>query len=166
MVPADPSFPPSEPIEDDLSDPDAPLPITAFKHVPLFQGMSDFQITALIHQARSLTLQKNEMVFQEGAKENTLFLLQMGRCQVRHAGRPIASLGAGTVFGEMALVSNQPRSATITAERLSTFKVWDPDTLHAVFDLDPEIGLHLYRNLAKTLAQRLKRANTDKRNLG
>ena len=137
-----------------------------YKHIPLFADMNDMQISLLINQATPLNLNGGDVVFREGVKEETLFLLQMGRCQVAHAGRNIASLGAGTVFGEMALVSDRPRSATITAERLSTLKVWDSDTLHTIFELDPDIGLLLYRNLSKILAQRLNRANIDKRNSG
>ena len=140
------------------------MTIDDFKHIPLFRQMDDSQINMLIQQAKTLTLHPNDVVFEEGAKEDTLFLLQMGRCEVSQAGKTMASLGAGTVFGEMALVSSQPRTATITAVRLSTFKVWDPDTLLTVFDLDPEIGLHLYRNLSQILAQRLTRANVNSRN--
>jgi hypothetical protein len=139
---------------------------TDYKHIPLFEGMDDVQIALLINQATPLNLNSGDVVFREGIKEDTLFLLQMGRCDVAHAGRSIATLGAGTVFGEMALVSDRPRSATITADRLCTLKVWEADTLHTIFDLDPEIGMLLYRNLGKILAQRLYRANVDKRNAG
>tara|TARA_B100000683_G_scaffold274466_1_gene322685 strand:+ start:471 stop:923 length:453 start_codon:yes stop_codon:yes gene_type:complete len=140
------------------------MTIDDFKHVALFRGMNDNQIKILLHQADTLTLDSGDVVFEEGAKEQTLFLLQMGRCEISQAGRTMASLGAGTAFGEMALVSDHPRSATVTAVRLSTFKVWDPDTLLTVFDLDPEIGLFLFRNLSKILAQRLTRANVNHRN--
>lgn len=143
---------------------DRPRTARDFVHVPMFKGMTEPQIALLIQQAETRTLEKGQTAFHEGARENTIFLLQMGRCEVVHAGQSMASLGAGTVLGEMALVSDMPRSASVVAERLCTFKVWDPDTLHVVFDLDPEIGVLFYRNLATVLAQRLKRANVDKRN--
>ena len=64
--------------------------------------------------------------------EDTLFLLQMGRCDVAHAGRTIATLGAGTVFGEMALVSERPRSATIKAEAMYLKDVGQRYTAHDI----------------------------------
>jgi CRP-like cAMP-binding protein len=57
-----------------------------------------------------------DVIFNEGDKGSEFFVIRSGRTSVRRGDRILEELGPGEVFGEMALIDNEPRSATVVAE--------------------------------------------------
>jgi putative ABC transport system ATP-binding protein len=71
-------------------------------------------------------LQTGEVLFKEGAPGSRLFRVEQGRIDLDRNGNSLASLGPGSVFGEMAAMFQLPRSATATAaepSRLTSYSV-------------------------------------------
>lgn len=70
----------------------------------------------------------------------------------------LATFSPGTVFGEVALLDKQPRSATVTAaEDLMCYELSE-DGFHALTSLHPRIAIHLLMNLGGELSRRLRRS--------
>lgn len=61
------------------------------------------------------TLKAGSTIFREGDEANELFVIKSGQVRVQIGNRTISELGAESIFGEMALIDSEPRSATVTA---------------------------------------------------
>ena len=57
-----------------------------------------------------------EIIFKEGDEANQLFVIKSGEVGIRSGNRTLAELSANTIFGEMALIDDAPRSATAVAK--------------------------------------------------
>lgn len=55
------------------------------------------------------------VIFREGEAADRLFVIKSGEVRIQIGNRTIAELSAGDIFGEMALIDNEPRSATAVA---------------------------------------------------
>lgn len=123
--------------------------------VPIFSGMTPDCLTRTLAVAEYFSVKAGEVVFNERDIGDSFFVLINGEVQVEKLsnGKPVelARLGAGHCFGEMALVGNHLRSATVRATR---------DTVTMRFyrelvDANPESAHVIYRNIASILARRL-----------
>ena len=61
------------------------------------------------------TLKAGSIIFREGDEASELFVIKSGQVRVQIGNRTIRELGAESIFGEMALIDSEPRSATVTA---------------------------------------------------
>jgi CRP/FNR family transcriptional regulator, cyclic AMP receptor protein len=58
----------------------------------------------------------SEVIFSEGDKGDAMYVVRSGEVVIERGGRPMETLGAGGIFGEMALIDGSPRSATVRAK--------------------------------------------------
>lgn len=123
--------------------------------VPIFSGMTPDCLTRTLAVAEYFSVKAGEVVFSERDIGDSFFVLINGEVQVEKLsnGKPVelARLGAGHCFGEMALVGNHLRSATVRATR-------DTVTMRfyrELIDANPESAHVIYRNIATILAKRL-----------
>src|SRR5213079_2575335 len=86
----------------------------------LFGCLSDEQLNHLVKQARLNTFGRGEPVIEEGSPGDSMFVLLRGLANVfvskNGSTIQVASLGAGDCFGEMSLLTGEPRSATVRAD--------------------------------------------------
>jgi small-conductance mechanosensitive channel len=86
----------------------------------LFGCLSDEQLDHLVKQARLNTFGRGEPVIEEGSPGDSMFVLLRGAANVSVSKNgstiQVASLGAGDCFGEMSLLTGEPRSATVRAD--------------------------------------------------
>jgi len=91
-----------------------------FKKVPLFSGLNDDEINAVIAITTVHNVRKNNIIVQEGDDGNAMFVLLHGSVKISYYapdGRELilSLLEEGSFFGEMSLLDKQPRSATVTS---------------------------------------------------
>jgi CRP-like cAMP-binding protein len=73
--------------------------------------------------------------------------------QVTRKGRPLATLNSGDFLGEIALVTEMPRTATVTAETPVRLFVLTRREFHAVLDQNPNVERKVLRALGRRLAE-------------
>ncbi len=82
---------------------------------PLFAGLTAEQRETLILHFQTKTASPGERIIRSGDKAEAAYFLSAGEVEVAIQGRKIGKLGAGSFFGEMALLSGERRSADVTA---------------------------------------------------
>jgi CRP/FNR family transcriptional regulator, cyclic AMP receptor protein len=77
---------------------------------------SDIDFSLLIRDGiTTRTAKAGEIIFQEGDKAEEVFVIKSGQVGIRLGNRTLSELSANTIFGEMALIDDAPRSATAVA---------------------------------------------------
>ena len=82
--------------------------------VPFLAALAPRMVERLAIEARLVTVPVGQAVVSEGAFGDRFFVIQHGAAEVTTAGRPVRELGAGDHFGELALLRDVPRTATVT----------------------------------------------------
>jgi sulfate permease, SulP family len=109
--------------------------------------------------------QRGDIVIKEGDTDRSLFMISKGTASVKVslAGQArekrLASFSPGSVFGEVALLDEEPRSATVTADEELVCYVLDDARFRALTRAHPSIAIQLLTNLSRELSRRLRKAN-------
>lgn len=126
--------------------------VNAITSVPLFARCSRREIAEVASIADEVDAKAGRVLMEEGESGREFFVLVSGAADVRRNGRKINSLGPGDFFGEIALVSRSPRTATVTATEDSHLLVITASAFRALLDHSPRIQLRVLEALADRLA--------------
>jgi CRP/FNR family transcriptional regulator, cyclic AMP receptor protein len=106
----------------------AGAPLDAMRRVPLFAELSDPELEQVARLFKQRTFAAGETVAREGSGGAAFYLIESGTADVTVGGQQRPGLGPGDYFGEIALIDEGARSATITAgEELACYGLtyWD-----------------------------------------
>jgi CRP/FNR family transcriptional regulator, cyclic AMP receptor protein len=124
--------------------------------VPLFSGCSKKELQLVAALADEIDLPSGKELTRQGAPGREFFVLLEGEVEVVRDGSRVATLGAGDFFGELALISNIPRTATVTATSpIRTLVVHSRDFKRLLQD-EPAVA----ERVLETMAERLPPAET------
>ena len=117
------------------------------REVPLFASLPDARLRELAALARPVSLPAGVVLFERGDPGDALYVIRHGRLEVVVDGEVVREAGRGEVLGELALLTGEPRNATVRARRdseLYAVRRADLDVLLA----DPGSARALVRHLA------------------
>jgi CRP-like cAMP-binding protein len=83
--------------------------------LPCFAALSDDQLVSLLDEGAWVNLAPGDVLMREGEPGDVFWAIGSGRVRVRIGGKEVRTLGAGSHVGEMALLSDAPRTATVDA---------------------------------------------------
>jgi len=88
--------------------------IELIRNVPLFSHCTKKELAAIVAQADELALPEGRALVREGERGREFIVIVDGSADVHRNGRRINQLGSGDFVGEIALLSDAPRTATVT----------------------------------------------------
>jgi CRP-like cAMP-binding protein len=123
------------------------------KRVPLFARMGRKELERVGQLADEIEVGLDRVLAEQGTTGHEFFFVLDGRLMVLDGHRPIATLGPGDFFGEIALLDGRPRTATVRAEGIARLLVIGHREFHALMDDFPEVR----RSVLEAVAERLRR---------
>jgi small-conductance mechanosensitive channel len=132
----------------------------------IFSPLPDAELEQLSGDCSILRFTTGEVLVKQGDTGDSLFLIQSGCVEVSvsagegHRSMKVAELGAGSFFGEMSLLTGDPRSATVTANRETIVVVVKKKGMERVFSMNPALAEPLSLLLEARLSG-LKKASKE-----
>jgi CRP-like cAMP-binding protein len=131
--------------------------------VPLFTGLNKRQLSKLASGFKERSFGPGRTVVREGQMDGVgFFVIAEGIASVSVSGSTVATIGAGEYFGELAMITEQPRGATVTAEtqlRCLMMAFWD---FRKFAKQNPDVSWKLLQHLAGMLIEdRARRAQAS-----
>ena len=131
------------------------------KSAPVFAGLEGEELAALADIALEQEYAPGELLFEEGQLAHHLYVLVTGKVEVFRMvddkEYPLAIFGSRECFGEMAILDDEPRSASIRAlEPVTVLKV-DRESFRELIHERPQISFAIF----KMLSQRLRSKNLE-----
>lgn len=128
--------------------------------VKLFAGLGRAELIELLACAEKAEFVEGETVFVEGDEGQAVYVVVAGTAEVLKTGPDglrtlLARVLPGDSFGEMTLIDNKPRSATVQAATDCLTLRLHKDKL----ERNPAVAARLYQNIARLLVRRLRKAN-------
>jgi CRP-like cAMP-binding protein len=126
-------------------------PAEALHRVPLFADLSDREVAQISRTFKERRFADGETVTKEGLGGAAFFLIESGEAKVSVGGKERATLGPGDYFGEIALIDEGARSATLVASgELVCYGItlWE---FRPLVQGSPEIAWKLLQSLARRL---------------
>ena len=91
-------------------------PVDLLQRVPIFEGLDKRELERIAGSMKQRTFHAGDAVTTEGQGGVGFFVIEAGQAKVSVGGSDRRTLGPGDYFGEVALLTDSPRTATITAE--------------------------------------------------
>jgi CRP-like cAMP-binding protein len=138
--------------------------------VDLFEGLNDAQLSKVANICTEKRYRKGQTIAREGDVGDELFIITEGFIEVLLGERPasvarvVVSLGVGQIIGEMALIDQGPRSASMRATSEPTIvQVIPRQSFDELCKQDTHIGYIVMRNLAADLSFKMRQRNLIER---
>ena len=119
--------------------------------VPLFASLSKKHLRALAGLVTPVEVREGREFMQEGEEGREFFVVISGEAEIRHGGAVIAVRGPGDFFGEIALLLDRPRTATVVARTDMSLEVIERRDFKTFLSDHPE----LYEPLLAAAAERV-----------
>ncbi len=127
--------------------------IELLKNVPLFAGCTKKELRELASRTDEIDLRDGYVLMREGRPGREFIVLVEGTAAVTRDGRKVAELAAGDWVGEIALLTNVPRTATVTATSPVRVLVVTDRSFRGLVETMPSIALKVLASVGDRLAR-------------
>ncbi len=128
----------------------------------LFEKLGDADVDWIFTHAIERQVVKDEPLITAGQPVRAISIVTRGVLAViGAAGEKLAVVGPGGVVGEMSLLEDRAPTESVVGQETTTVLVLPHEALEEKFQRDPHFAARLYRGMAKTLSQRLRRTNSQ-----
>jgi CRP-like cAMP-binding protein len=121
------------------------------KNVPLFAGCSKSELQRIASLADELDLGEGATLIREGERGREFIVVAEGTVRVTKQGKTVRDLGAGDFIGEIALVADVPRTATVTATSPVRLLVVTDRAFRGLLEEMPSIAKKVLQSLGERL---------------
>jgi CRP-like cAMP-binding protein len=120
--------------------------------IPLFEGLSKKQLSQVSSLMTPLDLKAGKVLARQGEIGREFLILLEGQVEVTRDGKIIAVRGPGDFIGEIALLDNRPRTATVTARTDVVVEVLNRGEFASLLAEAPELSAQVMATMARRLA--------------
>ena len=144
------------------------------RDIPVFKGLTEEQLATVAAVLKRTHVRAGKVIIREGDRAGSLYILTTGSVGTsRRMGlaaqgpdkpekhKVLVHLGAPQFFGEMGLLTDLDRSASITADVDCELLEFTREDFERLVGADSALGYRLVRNIAVVLAARLRRTDVD-----
>lgn len=125
------------------------------KKVPLFAALSQKDLKLVAKSGEDLEVPAGQVLVEQGAAGAEFFVIVSGAAKVTRSGRKVATLKAGSFFGDLALLDKAPRNASVVSETPMELVVISQRQFAGLIDDVPGFA----RKLLSGMAARLREAD-------
>lgn len=140
-----------------MSSPVDPKYKTLSERVELFNGLSPSDVAKIFQRGMTMRVGKGDPIFYKDTTGSQMFVVLGGKVGVFDGKQCVAELPVGAMFGEMSLLCDEPRSATVTALEDSSLFVLSEEIFHKL--LTKRVAVQILLNIARTMSKRVLSAN-------
>jgi CRP-like cAMP-binding protein len=126
--------------------------VQALGRAPLFEGLSKKELTGLARVTDDLKVEPGTVLCREGKTGREFFVIVDGEAEAAKGGKRLATLSGGDFVGEIALLTNKARTATVTATTPLRCFVLTRAAFQHVLEESPAVQLKVMKALAERLA--------------
>ena len=133
------------------------------QRVDLFRGLTGEDVAKILAKGMTMRVEKGNVVFFKGTAGEQMFVVLGGKISLFDGKKHLVDLHMGDMFGEMALISSEPRSATAVAAEDSYLFVLSETTFQTL--MTKRVAIRILLNIISTLSKRLRDMNAKLRQL-
>lgn len=135
------------------------LKLETLKKIPLFRYLTYQELVKVLNITYLESYDAGATILKEGDTGEELYIVLAGRVSVSRGGQEIVDLHPGVHFGEMALVDQSPRSATIVAKDPTRLLVVERRSFYTLIRKEPVLAVKLLWSFVQVLSRRLRETN-------
>ena len=151
--------------------------VTSMRHINILQPFTEPKLLELAHMARYQVFARGELLVRQGDQDSTFFIIKSGKVEVfaqldNGLRTELGEFGRDFYFGEIALLTGEPRTATVRAKMDTEALIIDKDSFAVLLKENPSMAITL-SDILKQRSAELKKAqeshsgmNTSKKKPG
>ncbi|MGH2377371.1 MAG: cyclic nucleotide-binding domain-containing protein [Candidatus Limnocylindria bacterium] len=135
--------------------------VERLRSIPLFMACNDKQLQFIATRVEDLEFKAGRVLCEQGKSGGEFFIVLSGEADVQRDGRSVDTVKPGDHFGEIALIDDGPRTATVVAKTPLRCLVLSPRQFQDVLHQDAEIAVHILRDVTKRLRKAVSTLPAD-----
>lgn len=127
--------------------------VDRLRHVPLLEACTAEELNRIATLVEKIEVPAGEVLTHEGAREAFFYIVATGTATVSREGHHLTTLGPGAFFGEVALLTHGPRTATVSADTAMRLLRLDERRFTALLGDAPSVSRKILEGVAKRLGE-------------
>jgi serine/threonine protein phosphatase PrpC len=149
----------AEPAAESARAQEVTLKLDTLKRIPLFRHLTYQELVKILNITYLEVHEQGSHIITEGQEGQELYVILSGRVMVSKGGQDIVELHPGVHFGEMALVDQSPRSASVSARDTTRVMVVGRKQFYDLIRKEPVLAVKLLWSFVQVLSHRLRETN-------
>jgi CRP/FNR family transcriptional regulator, cyclic AMP receptor protein len=129
------------------------LKVETLRRAPLFSDLSKRELTDLARTSEDMEVEAGKVLCREGEVGREFFVIIDGDVEITRRGKPVKRREGDEFFGEIALLEDIPRTATVTARTPVRFFVLTARDFRQLVKRSPSVESKVLRSVARRLAE-------------
>lgn len=137
--------------------------LRVLSRIPMFENLTQSELKEVARLTHERDYQLDEPIFKKNAPAEGMYVILNGVIEINDpdSGVVFTTLNKGDFFGELALLDEEPRSATAIAKSPSKLIGFFRTDLLTLMSRDPKLGNKIMMDLSRVLGERLRQTNKE-----